>query len=154
MSKVLEAVERFKTGDNCAQSILGTYGPDYNLSQDECLRISSGFGGGMRRGEVCGAVSGAVMVLGLNFDPGDISPTSREAVNADTLNFTNRFESECGSLRCMDLLGCDISTPEGRLAAKVKNTSETVCPHLVQTAAVLLEELNRRDHDLGNSSAD
>ncbi len=142
MSRVKETVDRFNHGMNCAQSIIGTYGPDYNLSEDECLRIASGFGGGMRRAEVCGAVSGSIMVLGLDYNPADITDSSKEMINARVVDFTNKFEQKCGSILCRDLLGCDISTPEGQQEAKEKNTSTSICPGLVQSAAQILEEIS------------
>ena len=66
MNNIQNAVDKFQAGFNCSQAILEAYGPDCGLSPIDCLKVSSGFGGGMRRGEVCGAVTGALMVLGLN----------------------------------------------------------------------------------------
>jgi len=64
MSKVQDAVSAFESGFNCSQAIVRTYGPDYGLSALDSVRVSCGFGGGMRRGDTCGAVTGALMVLG------------------------------------------------------------------------------------------
>ena len=67
MSKVKDAVSAFESGFNCSQAIVRTYGPDYGLSALDAIRVSCGFGGGMRRADTCGAVTGALMVLGLRF---------------------------------------------------------------------------------------
>ena len=71
MSRVEEAISNFRGDFNCAQSITGTYGPQYGLNQDIALKIATGFGGGMARfGRTCGAVSGAYMVIGLKYGMG------------------------------------------------------------------------------------
>ena len=142
MSKVRQAVSTFQSGFNCSQAILGTYGPDYGLSELDSIKVSCGFGGGMRRGDTCGAVSGAVMVLGLRFGPKNISDTSaKNDVYSKVIEFCSHFESRCGSIVCRELLGCDISTKEGMKHARDKNLFETVCSKLVQTAAEILEQM-------------
>lgn len=114
MSKVQDAVSAFESGFNCSQAILRTYGPDYGLSALDSVRVSCGFGGGMRRGGTCGAVTGALIVLGLRFGPRDASDTAAKAgVYSKVTEFQSRFEARCDSVACRDLLGCDISTPEG-----------------------------------------
>lgn len=142
MSKVQHAVSTFKSGFNCSQAILRTYGPDYGLSPLDSLRVSCGFGGGMRRGDTCGAVTGALMILGLRYGPQNTSDTSAKAdVYSKVTEFCSRYESRCGSIVCRDLLGCDISTPQGMEHAKSNNLFGTVCPKMVQIAAEILEEM-------------
>ncbi len=143
MSKVQEAVSAYKEGFNCSQSVVHTYGPDCGLSQLDSLRVSCGFGGGMRRGDTCGAVTGALMVLGLRSGPQDVSDTSaKNDVYSRVVEFCSRFESRCGYINCRDLLGCDISTAEGMEQARENNIKETVCPRMIQTAAEILEEMS------------
>ena len=79
---------------------------DFGLSKDEALKIGACFGRGMRKGEVCGACTGALMVLGLRY--GDDKSKSNEICEM----FLDEFESENGSYICRDLLNCDISTEE------------------------------------------
>lgn len=142
MSKVNDAVSAFESGFNCSQAIVRTYGPDYGLSALEAVRVSCGFGGGMRRGNTCGAVTGALMVLGLRFGPQNESDTSAKVgVNSKVSEFQSRFESRCDFVACRDLLGCDISTPEGMERAKSNNLFKTVCPRMVRTAAEILEDM-------------
>lgn len=143
MSKVQEAVSAHKEGLNCSQSIVGTYGPEYGLSQLDLLRVSCGFGGGMCHGDTCGVVTGALMVLGLRYGPKDVSDTSAKTdVNPKVTEFYLRFKSRCGYINCRDLLGCDISTEEGMEQARENNIKETVCPRMIQTAAEILEEMS------------
>ncbi len=142
MSNVQDAVSAFASGFNCSQAIVRTYGPDYGLSALDAIRVSCGFGGGMRRGDVCGAVTGALMILGLRFGAQDASDTAAKAgVYAKVAEFYSSFESRCDSVVCRDLLGCDISAPEGMEHATDGNLFKTVCPKLVQTAAEILEEM-------------
>ena len=141
MSKVQRSVEKFQSGKNCSQSIFSTYGPDYGLSQADCMRISSGFGGGMRKAEVCGAVTGAIMTLGLQLDLEDHTDASKESVNDKVLEFESKFEHQCGSLICRELVGFDISTDQGRQEASSKGAFTSVCPELVRVSAEILEEI-------------
>jgi C_GCAxxG_C_C family probable redox protein len=142
MSKVQDAVSAFESGFNCSQAIVRTYGPDYGLSLLDSVRVSCGFGGGMRRGDTCGAVTGALMVLGLRFGARDASDTSaKAAVYSKVEEFQSRFESHCDSVSCRDLLGCDISTPQGMEHATGNNLFKTVCPGMVQVAAEILEDM-------------
>jgi len=135
-----QAVSKFGSGCNCSQAVLEAYGPKYGLSIDDCHRISSGFGGGMRCGEVCGAVTGAYMVLGLKYGPQKEGDVSKETVNSKIIEFTGKFEKRHGSIRCKELLDCDIGTPEGMQTAKEGNLFKTICPEMVQAASDILEE--------------
>ncbi len=66
MNRVERAVSRFKTGFSCSQALLSTYDTQFGLTRETALRVSGAFGGGMgRRGETCGAVTGAFMLIGL-----------------------------------------------------------------------------------------
>jgi C_GCAxxG_C_C family probable redox protein len=142
MNKVQEAVSAFQSGFNCSQAILSVYGSDYGLSALDALKVSCGFGGGMRRAETCGAVTGALMVLGLCYGPEDASDTSaKNDVYSKVTEFCTRFESDCSSIICRELLGCNITTAEGMKHAKKNNLFKTVCPKMVEAAAEILEEM-------------
>jgi C_GCAxxG_C_C family probable redox protein len=142
MDKVKKAVSAFQAGFNCSQAIAGTYGPEHGLSALDALKVSCGFGGGMRRGNTCGAVTGALMVLGLRYGPKDVSDKSaKEDVYSKVAEFCRRYESRCDSIICRELLDCDISTEEGMKQAKKNDLFKTVCPKMVQTAAEILEEM-------------
>ena len=82
------------------------------------------------------------MILGLRFGARDASDTSAKAgVYSKVGEFYSQFESRCDSVSCRDLLGCDISTPEGMEHATSNNLFKTVCPKMVQTAAEILEQM-------------
>ena len=125
--RIETALSRFAEGFNCSQAVLSAYAE--GMDEETALKIASGFGGGMgRMAETCGAVTGAMMVLGLKF--GAVSPDreAKERGYAKVKEFADRFKARNGSLVCRDLLGCDISTPEGHQIAKEKSLFTTVCP--------------------------
>ena len=62
-----EAVEQFKKGFNCSQAVLGSFSEQFGLDCDKACKAATGFGGGMRMGGTCGAVTGTFMVLGLKY---------------------------------------------------------------------------------------
>ena len=106
------------------------------------MKVSSGFAGGMRMGGTCGAVTGAFMTLGLRH-AGDACHTKEEraGVYARILEFARRFQERNGSIVCKELLGCDISTPEGMQEATDKNLHATRCVKLIEDAAAILEDM-------------
>lgn len=128
---------------NCAQAILATFGPAAGLAEQDCLRIAAPFGGGLGRlGEVCGAVSGALMVLGLRYG-GDTTrdAAAKAAVYERVRDFVDRFKARNQTIVCRELLGCDISTPEGRQQAQERTLHKTLCVKYVRDAAEILETM-------------
>lgn len=65
MSRVDDAVQCFCRGAACSQAIVSHYGPSVGLAAEQGMKLASGFAGGMRLAQTCGAVTGAFMVLGL-----------------------------------------------------------------------------------------
>jgi C_GCAxxG_C_C family probable redox protein len=142
MNRVATAAQLFRDGCACSQAILAVYGEPLGLDRDTALRISAGFAGGMRLGETCGAVTGAIMVLGLryaseNSDKGE----GRADVYARVVEFADRFRRQNGSCICRDLLGCDISTPDGMKQARGQNLFKTKCVEMVESAATILDAM-------------
>jgi C_GCAxxG_C_C family probable redox protein len=142
MNRIETALSRFAAGFNCAQAVLSAYAGQFGFDDDTALKIASGFGGGMgRMAETCGVVTGAFMVLGLRYGQASPEREAKEAIYAWIREFADRFQARNGSLLCRDLLGCDISSPEGLRRAKNDNLLTTRCPKLVRNAAEILEEL-------------
>lgn len=141
--KVEAAVACFGEGFNCSQAILSTYGEDFGLSQETALRAAAPFGAGMGRlGEVCGAVNGALMVIGLKH--GHTTATDKEGKEkgyALVRDFAGRFRSRNRTLCCRELLGCDLATAEGMEEARQKGLFTERCPRFVRDAAEILEEI-------------
>ena len=143
MSRVEQAVSCFKEGFSCAPALLSTYGTQFGLSREIALKVADGFGGGMgRMGKTCGAVTGAFMVIGLKHGRTVARDTqAHEKTNSLVNEFVHRFKSRNGSIGCKELLGYDISTPEGLNIAREKKLFDSVCPKCIQDAAEILEQI-------------
>ena len=143
MSRIEVAVSCFKDGFNCSQAVLSTYGTQFGLNREIALKVAGAFGGGMgHMGETCGAVTGAFMVIGLKYGRTIVGDKQSQDKTVSLANeFVNRFKSRNVSIVCKELLGCDLSTPEGMNMAKEKNLFATICPKFVQDAAEIIEQI-------------
>jgi len=142
-SKVEQAVSYFQDGFNCSQSILASYCTEFGLNQNIALKLATGFGGGMGRlGKTCGAVSGALMVIGLKYGRDKIEDnTLKEKTYTIVQKFINKFIKLNKSISCNELLDCNINTLDGLNSAKEKNLFSTLCPDFVRTSAEIIEKL-------------
>ncbi len=133
---------RFARGFNCAQSIFSAFAGKYGISSEFAVRLSAPFGAGMgREGEVCGALTGALMILGLQY--GREQPGDKEDIYRIAHEFILQFQQKHGAIRCRELLGQDISTPEGLQSAREKDLFTQLCPMLIdETAKALTKYLD------------
>ncbi len=144
-----KAVEYFSAKMHCSQAILAAFSAECEISEEMAFRLGSCFGGGMRKGEACGACTGALMVLGLLYGQTHIGDMQeRELSNRINDLMMNRFKEVNGSYICNDLLGYDISTPEGAQKAREEGLFTDFCPKMVAAAADILEEIiEEMEHD-------
>jgi len=143
MSDVQRAISLFKEGYSCSQAIFSTYGKRFGLKREMALRIAGAFGGGMgRMGKTCGAVIGALMIIGLQYGLVDLADqNAKEKTYALVHEFIDKFTAHHGSIECRELLGCSLNEDKGRLYAKEQNLFIKICSELVRHAAEILEEL-------------
>ena len=143
MSKAEQAVSCLKQGFGCSQALLSTYGTQFGLERDTALKLADAFTGGMgRSGEICGAVTGALMVIGLKYGRTKAEDkASQEKSDSQVKEFVNRFKSRHGSILCRELLCNDIGTPEGMKIARDKLLFVTLCPKFVRDASEILEQI-------------
>ena len=144
MSNADSALACFNEGFNCSQAVFSTFAPALDLDRETALKVAATFGGGMvRTGEVCGAVSGALMVVGLRYGQTTAEDkAAKEETYELASHFINRFKARNnGCVKCRELLGHDIGTPEGLNAARDEGLFETLCPNFVRDAAEIVEEL-------------
>jgi C_GCAxxG_C_C family probable redox protein len=138
------AVRLFDREFSCAQSVFAAFVDPADLARETALRVASGFGGGLARtGETCGAVTGAVMALGLRHCgvPAEADPLGKEQAYPPVKEFLARFKARHGTLVCRELLGCDLGTPDGLQSARERGLFKSRCPLLVRSAGEILEEL-------------
>jgi C_GCAxxG_C_C family probable redox protein len=140
--EVEKTVACFKGGLNCAQAILSTYGPQFGLDHEHAVKVAGAFGSGMGMGETCGAVTGALMVIGLKHSRvKGHSLFSKEKTQQIAEEFVERFKARNGATACKELLHCDVNTAEGLKTAKHEKHFKKRCPKFVQDAAEILEEI-------------
>lgn len=128
----------------CSQSVLAAFADECGITRKQALRIGSCFGTGMRKGEVCGACTGALMVLGLLYgEDSKEDQNGRERSNKINDEMMHRFRAKFGSYICNDLLGCDVRTREGVRYARENRLFTEFCPVVVAGAIDILEEMIR-----------
>jgi C_GCAxxG_C_C family probable redox protein len=141
--KVDHALQLHAKGCNCAQAVLCAFAEERGIDQETAIRLATGFGGGMgRTSGACGAVTGAVMVLGLARGmrrPEDAA--AKELTYALVAELIHRFRQEHGGVGCTELLGHDLGTPDGLAAARKENLFATKCNDFIRGAVLLVEKL-------------
>lgn len=142
--KAAAAKALFMEGYNCSQAVVGAWAEDIGLDSETAYKIASGFGGGIgRMREVCGAFTGAVMVLGLKF--GNTIGSDREAKGKDYERvqlFAKRFKEELGSdtIICRELLGLSGPSDPDPTKRTKEYYQKRPCPETVAIASGLLGE--------------
>ncbi|MEW8626120.1 MAG: C-GCAxxG-C-C family protein [Candidatus Thiodiazotropha sp.] len=137
------AVKRFCDGCNCAQAVITSFADRYGIDTELAMRISSGLGGGVgRMGDICGTLSGAALVLGLQMGPKTSKDlNAKEATYNATRLLQERFMVRHGSNRCKELLQKDLSIPTEYQEAKSLGLFKTQCPNYVETVVTLLNDI-------------
>ncbi len=129
---------------NCAQSVLGVFCDDLGLNGATAMKLASGFGAGMaKKQEVCGAVTGAIMVIGLKHGQArENDKAAKEEAYRLSREMMDRFQARFGSCLCRELLpGIDLATAAGHERYKAEGWSEKVCRPCVRFAVDILEEI-------------
>ena len=138
--KIEKAVDYYSKNFNCAQSVFAAFSEKYGLDEKTALKTASGFGAGLRNGEVCGAVAGAVMAIGLRYGQYDSEDAEAKKIcYQKTEEFADKFREENGAVSCRELLGHDVRTE--RELIMQKNLFKTKCAGFVKAAADLLIRL-------------
>ncbi len=143
MTKADDACRAFLKRFTCSAAVFSAFSPELGLDADTAKKIACGFGAGISKsGNICGAVSGSIMVIGLKFGKcaeGDDAATekTRDLVRRFLMEFTRRH----GSVNCTELLGYDLSQPDEYSAAQESGVFVGKCPVFVRDAAGILENL-------------
>ncbi len=139
MSKYSQrAVELFMSGCNCSQAVFAAFAPDFGVSEQIALQISVGLGGGVgRMREVCGAVSGSAMAVGLKFPQLD-----KGGVYEKVRQIAEEFKKSNPSIICRELLSLQVAEksplPEARTPEYYKVRP---CVKIVEDAALATEKI-------------
>ena len=142
MNRVQKAIQLFNSNFNCSQSVLAAFADKFGMDESAALKVASGFGGGIGcSGGTCGALTGAVMALGLccgTADPSD--KTAKVEVYRKVRRLTEEYKLHTGSTICRELMGFDMSTPEGHKMSKMPGAFDR-CDDFVRIAVEILEEM-------------
>lgn len=135
------ALELYNEGFNCAQAVFGAFSEEYGLDKSMAFKLTGGMGKGFRSGELCGAVSGAALVIGLKY--GQTAADDAEAkaeCGTKTAEFMKAFKRKNKFLTCRDILSLGARLKEENEEAGEKSTFKTVCHESIYHAATILEE--------------
>lgn len=137
--RIEKAVALFKEGFNCSQAVVGAFADEYGFTQEQALKMSASFGGGIgRMRETCGAACGLFMLAGLETGCTEGADQKGKATNyALVQELAKVFIERNGALKCADLLGLSkiepvVSTPEARTD---KYYAKRPCVKMVEEAA-------------------
>ena len=132
----------FRGSCNCCQAVFASMAPGLGLDEGTAISLGTAFGGGMgRMGGVCGAVTGAFLVLGMKYGDPEAAAESKERVYRLVRSFVEEFRGLHGSILCRELLGCEIGTPEGMAEAREKGLFDTICVGFVRDSAEISGKL-------------
>lgn len=144
MNKPETALDSFSKGVTCSAAVFSAFSNDLGLDEKAARKIACGFGAGISRtGNICGAVSGAIMVIGLKYGkevPGDDGGAT-EKTRELTRQFIHEFEQKHGSVNCTGILGLDLSVQTEYDEAAKANLFRTKCPACVRDSADILERI-------------
>ena len=137
-----KARQYFEEHYNCAQSVFAPFALAFGMDVDKALKIATPFGGGMgHSGEICGAVTGGLMALGLARGISSYDREKKYACYDLAQEFMARFRDLHGDNTCPGLLGYHIGDPAGLEKVRKENLFHTLCPKYVGDAARIVDEL-------------
>jgi len=142
--KSILAAEKFGSGYNCSQSVLSVFAEDFGMTKDCCLRLASPFGSGIARmQETCGAITGALMVIGLKYGKGEHGlEVDKANAYKISLQLISKFKERHQSINCFELLdNLDINTPEGIAEIQKRKLFRCKCSKYVQDAVEIAESI-------------
>ena len=137
------AVEIYTKGFNCAQAVLSSHCEELGLDPVLAKKIAGALGGGMaNNGEICGAVSGALILIGLKYGKYKEDDTfSKGNTIRITNSYLDKFKKEFGSLKCRDLVNVDLKNEEEAAKARESGIFKTLCPKFIRKSVELIEEV-------------
>lgn len=140
--RVKEAKELFESGFNCTQAVLLSFCDELGLPQETASKIACPFGGGIGgHGKICGALTGAMMVIGLKYGSASSTDVDSKGISRKKAHLLlDHFEEKHGSCNCEDLISCrlyELNTEE--LTVK-RHFIHSTCPGFIETVIVFLEE--------------
>jgi len=150
MDRSEKALSYFDNKFNCAQSVLTAFAEELGLTEDESLRVSCAFGGGMGRQQLtCGAITGAAMALGLGFGKGSHDEDAKKLETYEkTVQLFDEFTHLNGSSNCRELLNnLDMRVEKDYSILTEQNIFHTHCRKYVTDAVKIVEQIRNESKD-------
>jgi C_GCAxxG_C_C family probable redox protein len=143
LTKADEAVASYGKRFTCSAAVFSAFSEDLGLDPDMAKKIACGFGAGISKtGNICGAVSRAILVIGLKYGKTVAEDdAATEKTRALVRQFIHEFAEKNGSINCTELLGYNLSKPEEFAKARDDRLFVTKCTPLVRDAADILEKI-------------
>ena len=127
---------------HCSQAVLASFVDVLGITEEMALKFGSCFGGGMRKGEVCGACTGALMALGMKFGMSEVGDVENQQIADDyARRFLDEFAKQNGSYLCRNLLKHNLASEEERQKAREEGLFASVCPKLIESAVRIAEQM-------------
>lgn len=137
-----EIRELFMQGIDCSQVVTGQFADRMKMEEADARKVSACFGGGMMCGETCGAVTGALMVIGMIYGHSKEGDQEQKNVMSEkTAEFKRLFLEKYPSCMCRELLGHDISKPGEMDKVLEKGLLFEFCPEVVENTIEILEKI-------------
>ena len=135
--------EQFMKGYDCSQVVLSHFAEKLGLTKDEANKVSACFGGGMMQADACGAFTGALMAVGLkygHYDAEDLM-AQKGVMQQKCTEFKAKFAEKYPRCKCLDIIGYNVTTPEGFQRAIESGDMMTICPRVVSEVIAILDEI-------------
>jgi C_GCAxxG_C_C family probable redox protein len=143
MKKTNKAIEYFRNKFNCSQAVFTVFGIDYGLTENDCLKVACAFGGGMgRQQHTCGAVTGAMMALGIKYGKGlNDSEDKKQLTYSKARELFAEFNKLHGTTNCRELLnGLDLNNPEDHEKIIEQRLYDIKCEKYVTDSVIIVEK--------------
>jgi C_GCAxxG_C_C family probable redox protein len=137
-----QVLQGFDAGVYCSQDVFGQIAPQIGLDRETAMKIAAPFAAGMWHGGTCGCVAGALMAIGLRYGQGEaVDRLKLDKMMAIKARFEEAFAKEYGSCVCHEILGHDLSRPEGMARIQEEGLFEKICGKAVVSACEILKEI-------------
>ncbi|MDD2650764.1 MAG: C-GCAxxG-C-C family protein [Candidatus Cloacimonetes bacterium] len=136
--KLAKALVDFENYYNCSQTVTRQFAEEYGLSKELISKLNAGYGGGLCTGYTCGAIVGAIMILGLKYAKTNPNADDKKDFQQRTLKLINDFAEVHGAFNCHELIGFEAGNDRQKEEAREKGVFKESCPAYIKTAIELV----------------
>ena len=127
---------------HCSQQVLMEWAQELGYDREEAARMAAPFGGGLFRGDTCGAVAGAMIAIGIKYGNSEPGGFEKDAAMVGIVKkFQEEFTARNGTMICRELIGYDFSKPGEREKAKSNEETTALCIKFIQDSLEILDKI-------------